>query len=675
MDYKSICCQLIPGRDSLLIKAAILAAFFIYFRGMNLRHLLHTINILFFLALYSCTNHTGSSENLNKNRIDSSNYYFEQGKNANELRQKITFFNKALDNFKDPNDTLTPVILDYKIYYHNRLKEYDSSLYFIDSLISTAKSQNDSSFIATGYYRKSVIFRHLNQHEDAFENAFKASQIYLKIGDTSSAGRRTAEMAIAQSQLTDYTGSQQTAIKALKYLAEKDSAYVSSVYNTIATAYRNQGIYQDAVTEWTNALRYSTSLRDSLSNLNNIALALQDQKKYNEAIEIFEDIIERSRHINIISRARFMDNLAYTKWLQDSSVTVTEELLKAKKIRRREKDQNGLLASYDHLSDYYRYRNENFSIMYADSLLKVANTIGSKSAQLNAIQKLIQLSPPLKVKELSDRYIQLSDSLRNENIRAKNFFAKIKYDEEQKQKEIYNLEAKTLKQRIETEDLKNQTIILSLGGLLLLVSSVFGFYYLKQKHAREKIRETHKTESRISKKIHDELANDLYNVMSGMQEIAPIDMMDKLEHIYHRTRNISRENSSVPMDENYLPHLLSTLGSAVPENTRLIIRGENSINWNTLNTEKKIILYRVLQEIMINMNKHSQASLVAIIFSEEKNFLKVQYTDNGIGFSNESLKSGNGIQNMENRIFSIKGKLNFKSEPDKGLKILIQIPI
>ena len=78
---------------------------------------------------------------------------------------------------------------------------------------------------------------------------------------------------------------------------------------------------------------------------------------------------------------------------------------------------------------------------------------------------------------------------------------------------------------------------------------------------------------------------------------------------------------------------------------------------------------------MINMNKHSQASLVAIVFSEEKNFVKVQYSDNGVGLSNERLKSGNGIQNMENRIFSIKGKLNFESERDKGLKISIQIPV
>jgi len=394
-------------------------------------------------------------------------------------------------------------------------------------------------------------------------------------------------MAIAQSQMTDYTGAQQTATEALEYLEEDDSEYLSSIYNTIATTYRSQGLYYDAANEWRNALKYASTTRESLSNLNNIALTLQDEKKYGEAIKIFEYIVKTSNRTDVKSNARFIDNLAYTKWLQDSSTIVRDELLSTKEIRRKENDQNGLLASYDHLSDYFRNKNTNLSKIYADSLLITAINTGSKTAQLNAIQKLIQLSTAKKLKGLSNRYIQVNDSIRSENIRAKNFFAKIRYDEEQKQKEIDDLEAQSALQKLETEQIQNQMIILSLGGLLVLVSGGFGFYYLKQKHKREKIREAHRTESRISKKVHDELANDVYNVMSSLQTIAPGAMMDKLEHIYNRTRNISRENSSIPTGPNYLPHLLSTLSSTVPDEARLILQGENNINWSSLASEKK----------------------------------------------------------------------------------------
>ena len=163
--------------------------------------------------------------------------------------------------------------------------------------------------------------------------------------------------------------------------------------------------------------------------------------------------------------------------------------------------------------------------------------------------------------------------------------------------------------------------------------------------------------------------------MSSLETIAPAETMDRIEHIYNRTRNISRENNEINIGEGYLNQLVSSLSSNCPRDARLILSGEKTIVWNDIIPEKKLVIYRVLQEIMVNMNKHSQASLVAIIFSSDKNLLKIQYSDNGIGVKKESLTSGNGVQNMENRIFSINGKLKFETEQDKGLKILIQIPI
>lgn len=64
-------------------------------------------------------------------------------------------------------------------------------------------------------------------------------------------------MAIAQSRMQDYTGSQESATEALRFLKEKDSQYLSSANNIIAITYRNQGFYNDAILEYQNALRYS----------------------------------------------------------------------------------------------------------------------------------------------------------------------------------------------------------------------------------------------------------------------------------------------------------------------------------------------------------------------------------------------------------------------------------
>jgi signal transduction histidine kinase len=164
-------------------------------------------------------------------------------------------------------------------------------------------------------------------------------------------------------------------------------------------------------------------------------------------------------------------------------------------------------------------------------------------------------------------------------------------------------------------------------------------------------------------------------MMGSLEPIASPDVLDNLASIYSRTRDISRANSDIDTGENYIAHLLSILSNAAPANAKLIIKGENSINWKNLSEEKKIVIYRVLQEFMVNMKKHSTASFVAIIFSKTEKFLNIDYSDNGQGSELSAIKSGNGLKNVENRIISVNGKLNFETEKGKGLKTNIQIPI
>lgn len=77
-------------------------------------------------------------------------------------------------------------------------------------------------------------------------------------------------MATAQSRRQDYTGSQESATEALRYLnEEKDLQYLSSAYNIIAIAYRNQGFYNDAILEYKNAMSFADNSEDSLSYQNN----------------------------------------------------------------------------------------------------------------------------------------------------------------------------------------------------------------------------------------------------------------------------------------------------------------------------------------------------------------------------------------------------------------------
>ena len=632
------------------------------------------IYLLIFFFASACINNV-QEEDLGEGREkDSAYYFYKQAINEKKINNKIQNLNQSLSRLRNKKDTLHPLLLDYKIYYHNRLEEYDSALFFADSLKRLATFKQDTNWIALAFYRKAVINRYLDNQELVFKNAFEARKRYLQLGDSSKAARRNLEMAIAQSRMQDYTGSQESATEALRYLnKEKDRQYLSSAHNIIAIAYRNQDFYKDAIKEYQSALRYAQSLKDSLSYQNNIGLVYQDQKEYKKAISVFQKIYLNVPEDDYRSRARYLDNLAFTKWLQDKYLDVSLELQQALQWRIVDNDKSGLTASYNHLSQFYANRDKTKARGFAEDWLEIAESNNSLQAKLAALQQLLLLNPD-DGKYISD-YISLSDSLNKVNLRAKNTFAKIKFDEERKQQEISSLEASAALQALENQKIKTRNYIFMFIAILTIALAIFIIDFKRQKHKKEKIIEVYNTETRISKKIHDELANDIYNLMSALEAVVPAKMIDKLESIYGRTRDISRENSKIDTGSGFLKQLVALLSNICPANTRLIISGEKEITWSTLNREKKLVIYRVLQELMVNMRKHSKASLVALVFIEKEEYLKINYSDNGKGTTQEAIRNGNGLQNVENRISSINGKLTFETEKEQGLKIFISIPL
>ena len=83
----------------------------------------------------------------------------------------------------------------------------------------------------------------------------------------------------------------------------------------------------------------------------------------------------------------------------------------------------------------------------------------------------------------------------------------------------------------------------------------------------------------------------------------------------------------------------------------------------------------VIQELLVNMKKHSKCSLVVLTFKQSEKKLQIDYTDNGIGATIEQLNSKNGLQNIENRIQAIKGIITFDTKSEKGFKVHFMFPI
>jgi signal transduction histidine kinase len=283
--------------------------------------------------------------------------------------------------------------------------------------------------------------------------------------------------------------------------------------------------------------------------------------------------------------------------------------------------------------------------------LKLAKETGISEQIRNALKLKIEIGDDTTAEE----YIAINDSINSANNLARNKFNyyAYQYDKKEKDLKISNLRSERL-------------LYLVIGSAFIFIAV---YVILKYKHKKDKLEEIYKTETRISRKIHDEVANDVYHVMTKLQNENK-DVLDDLEHIYNRTRDISKESSSIDLSMSY-PELLNDLFlSYHNRQVAIITKDLYQINWDKISDLKKSTVYRVFQELLTNMKKHSNASIVVFNFSQGNKKISMRYKDNGIG---SKIKKGNGLHNTENRIASINGTIIFDSEEGKGFKVIITI--
>jgi len=87
------------------------------------------------------------------------------------------------------------------------------------------------------------------------------------------------------------------------------------------------------------------------------------------------------------------------------------------------------------------------------------------------------------------------------------------------------------------------------------------------------------------------------------------------------------------------------------------------------------MLYRIIQEQISNIIKHSHAKKATIHLSTTAKEIILRIEDNGIGFDIQKKSGGIGLRNMANRAGFFNGKVDIVSSPGNGCALIITIPI
>jgi len=536
-----------------------------------------------------------------------------------------------------------------------------------DKTPKTTKSNNP-------FYEKAWEYLDKGDNINAFIEFGKAKEIFLKNKDSLGVGKCLMNMGIISTDKGDYFGGQEISLEATKYFNENkpdDYKYLKANYNNLGIASFNLKNYDTSLRFFDSAIKYSDSLSYDYIYLNNKALTFHGIKNYKEALKIYNQILKETPKRKI-DYSKALTNFAYTKWLQNANYNPIPEFQKALNIRLKEKDNWGLNSSYAHIADYYIKNNQDSALVYSRKMYSIAKDLQSPDDQIEALQKLITLENPQNSKYYFQVYQKLNDSVQTARNKAKNQFALIRYETEKNKADF-------LKATAESTERQNHIIkqYFVIGVIVLaLVLSILWFKKRQKRLQQEKLLEVKNTELKYSKKVHDRVANRIYQILSQVENTDYIDkdsLLFGLENVYETSRNISYENSDVSEKQNFRDQLSNMLTSYSSKSVHIFITGNEAETWENTNLLQKTETYLILQELMTNMKKHSQADKVSLKFLNENSRIFISYIDNGIGINELSPK--NGLQNMENRIISINGTINFDTETKNVLKINLSFPL
>ncbi len=472
-------------------------------------------------------------------------------------------------------------------------------------------------------------------------------------------------MAVAYHHLGDYYAAENTIIEAFQFMdtfPEKKTLQENrtGLYNQLGKVYRKLYDYDKALQTFDDALAYATQTTDSITIITNKGNIYTEHEQFPQAFETYTKALSKIQPQHPPSiRARILNNYGFaSQKLYRNGLPYVQQALA---LREELQDLGGLYESYETLALLYKdLENLPEAKAYANKAYETALQV-SPSYRLNALELLLDFDDNTYI----ENYRHLTDSLSKAQQIRENKYAAARYNVEQ-EREIAQA------YKLEQEREKRQKVWFQAATLFVLLSGGFLFFYWRSKQRKKLQQEVQQTEHRISKKVHDEVANEVYGVMTRLQTQPPSKetVMDDLEAVYNRTRNIAKEFHPVDPEADFGEALSDLILGFKSDQVNVVTRNLQAVDWQRISHIKRVALYRVLQELLINMRKHSQASVAALRFEQEGKHLKVEYADNGVG---TQLKHKSGLKNAESRIRSIKGSLTFDTTPRRGFKAHIMI--
>jgi signal transduction histidine kinase len=180
---------------------------------------------------------------------------------------------------------------------------------------------------------------------------------------------------------------------------------------------------------------------------------------------------------------------------------------------------------------------------------------------------------------------------------------------------------------------------------------------------------------RFSRELHDDIGSRLgslkrfFSSPSGSEKL-----VEQINSLYEDVRKMSHTLAPPLMKLLGLQEMIIRLAQEAESTTGIRMTCQFYEMPEKLDDETTYHLYRILQEAIHNVSKHSHASECEIQFVRHEHELVLTVEDNGIGFDNSQIQDGIGIKNMRARVSALHGAFALNSMPGHGTSLVVKIP-
>lgn len=227
-----------------------------------------------------------------------------------------------------------------------------------------------------------------------------------------------------------------------------------------------------------------------------------------------------------------------------------------------------------------------------------------------------------------------------------------------------------------------------LSGLILFI--FYRLRIMKQKRMHKQQQRIENERNRITEDLHDDIGSSLSSLRVYSDVAGKLIEKDTekarylLDQISTNTSKIMEDIGDIIWSLRSDKHSLFSIDSRI-KNFVSEVLGNKDIDYSIniapavnetiqhITARKNVVL--IVKEAINNIVKYSNASRVTVDLYIQEGVLSIEIADNGKGFNEKEIKKGNGLRNMQKRTNELNGSFTLFTEPGKGTRLLVKLPV